>query len=116
MRTGPRRSSPARRLAIALWLALLLPLAQLAVAMHAVSHVEAAERSAPEPGKQEAGLAHCHVCVAGAALAHGAAPTAWASGLDVAAPVRPALAEAPRPAAAVVVLAYRSRAPPLLLS
>ena len=94
----------------ALWLALLLPLAQLAAGGHGLAHSLA---DGANPAKQAAHLAQCDLCLAGAAIGSGAAPAV------IAAPSLPALRHAaPLPLAgstwsAPAPRAYRSRAPPL---
>ena len=57
-----------RRLVLALLLALVLPLAQVAAAAHDLSHVRAQlqDKSAPAPS-------HCDLCMLGAAVTGGAA-------------------------------------------
>jgi hypothetical protein len=110
---GPRRfhSAPPRRLAWLLWLALLLPLAQSAVAWHAVSH-SATDASAHD-GKQVLHAVPCDLCLAAAALGGGALPTAPQGLVHPAAPHRPPHAAPACPWLPPPVRAYHSRAPPV---
>ena len=113
-------SSPSRRIAVGrfawlLWLGLLLPMAQLAAATHALSHARA-ESSRDEPNPQAPHLVHCDLCLAAAAIG-GAAPAASTATFVV--PSLPA--SLPRdvvadPLSTATSLAYRSRAPPALAS
>ncbi len=104
-----------RRFAWLLWLGLLLPVAQLAAAAHALSHARPASTS-DESHPQAPHLVHCDLCLTAAAIG-GAAPAAavatfvaptWPSSLPA------GFVAAPRSVA--TVLAYRSRAPPVLAS
>jgi hypothetical protein len=103
------RLLPARAFAWVLWLALSLPLAQLAVGGHALAHAAA---DGSDAAKQAAHLTHCSLCVAGAAVSGGAAVAASAT------PLLSALRHAaPRPLGASAWTApaphaYSSRAPP----
>jgi hypothetical protein len=105
----------ARRFAWLLWLGLLLPVAQLAAATHAFSHARLAS-SRDEPGPQAPHLVHCDLCLAAAAIGGGAlaadAATFAPSPFD-ASPPRTVLHESRATAA---LLAYRSRAPPVVAS
>ena len=105
------RSRFARRCAVVLWLALLLPAAQSLAAWHAQAHA----RVDVEAGVADPRLAHlqaCDLCLTLAGLAH-AAPSAVPT---VPAPLRlaHALPQAlpGRSDGAAARLAYRSRAPP----
>jgi hypothetical protein len=104
---------PRRRFAWLLWLGLLLPMAQVAAAVHVLSHArgaisgEADDKSAPH-------ASHCDLCLTAAAIAGGAAigePPAFTP---------PAVRHEVPPAFAVEVWlalpvrAYLSRAPPLV--
>ncbi len=105
----------ARRFAWLLWLGLLLPVAQLAAATHALSHARLAS-SRDESNPQSLHLIHCDLCLTAAAIG-GAAPAAPAPTMAVASPGSShpgAVVDAPL--AAARVLAYRSRAPPFLAS
>jgi len=110
------RATPRQR-AWLLWLVLvLLPLAQWAATVHAVSHTRAdLEAASTAPHKAIAHLADCDLCLTSAALGAGALP---AAALPMQTPGhRPphpvALAQAaPR---AFTELPYRSRAPPAFL-
>lgn len=97
------------RLALALWLALLLPLAQAAAVRHEVSHL-----SDPQTQRQGLTAEHCGLCLAAAALG-GLAPPAQCDAAVLLAPSQ-ALAEAPAPDPLTprALLGYRSRAPPSL--
>jgi hypothetical protein len=104
-----------RRFAWLLWLGLLLPVAQLAAATHALSHARLAS-SRDDPHPQAPHVVHCDLCLIAASVG-GAAPAA--AGATFIAPTLPSslpegVIAAPR--AAVTVLAYRSRAPPVLAS
>ena len=105
----------AGRFAWLLWLGLLLPVAQLAAATHALSHARQAS-SRDEPGPQAPHLVHCDLCLAAAAIG-GAAPAADAPTL---APspfdASPPSAVVHEPRATAALLAYRSRAPPVVAS
>ena len=109
------RRSNASRFAWLLWLGLLLPVAQLAAATHALSHArQAVNRDEPNP--QAPHLAHCDLCLTAAAIG-GAAPAA-ASTVIVVSSVRSSLPTGALDAQSATppVLAYRSRAPPALAS
>lgn len=104
-----------RHLGWLLCFALLLPVAQLAGAAHAFTHLQEAgssQRGGPDPGHVQ----HCPICPVAAALGAGGAPTA-AAGLHlaharaplVAPPPHVAAPAAPRPRPA-------NRGPPSLLA
>jgi hypothetical protein len=98
-----------RRLVLALLLALVLPLAQVAAAAHELSHVKAALQHKSSP----AGT-HCDLCVAAAAVTGGGAAAHSLVVLHA-----PAVAEQPSWAVSVPVTRERpvhflSRAPPFL--
>jgi hypothetical protein len=103
------RRFAAPRLAWVLWLAMLLPLAQIAANWHAQSHWDN-ERSSST--KDALAGAHCGVCLNAAAVTGGSAVS---TPLVIAhAPPRHhgvVLAEGPRWTAALL-RAYESRAPP----
>lgn len=105
----------ARRFGWLLWLGLLLPIAQLAAATHALSHTRTATSSRDDPSSQ-AHFVHCDLCLTAAAIG-GAAPVAEPASLATsvfdASPPRDVVHVAPAVAPA---LAYRSRAPPVLAS
>ena len=112
MTTLRRRLSPPRVLGWALWLALLLPLAQFGANTHLLSH---ALGDAGNMAKHAAHLAQCGQCLAAAAVG-GAAPAAPAALPDL--PRQRHVL--PRPLAVSVWHAvgphpYRSRAPPVAL-
>lgn len=97
-----------------MWLALLIPLAQSAAGVHAVSHIAGELRG--DDGKSSAPLAdHCPQCVLAAALGSGAPPAeplAWAAATTLCHAL-PSLA----PDAATscgCASDYLSRAPPFL--
>jgi len=108
-RRSPHLQGPSRRLAWALALALLLPIAQALAWVHTLSH-HATQRADAAATQLDA---PCALCLSAAPLHGGALPAAqplvW---VPTAAPVAPPAdhATAPRQPAA---LAYRSRAPPL---
>jgi hypothetical protein len=103
------RRFAAPSLAWVLWLAMVLPLAQLAANWHAQSHWDT-ERSSST--KDMLAAAHCGVCLSAAAVTGGGATS---TPLFVAhpAPRQPAaqFAEGPR-WSAPLLRAYQSRAPP----
>jgi hypothetical protein len=103
------RRLAAPRLAWVLWLAMLLPLAQVAANWHAQSHWDT-ERSSST--KDMLANAHCGVCLSAAAVTGGGAAS---TPLAIAHPSsrQPAaqFAEAPH-GAAPLLRAYESRAPP----
>lgn len=107
------RRFAAPRLAWVLWLALLLPLAQMAANWHAQSHWDT-ERSGSS--KDALAAAHCVICLGAAAVTGGGAVSVP---LVIAhAPPRPPLAQmrqAPH-RSAVLLRAYESRAPPFSLA
>ena len=93
-----------------LWLALLLPLAQLAAVRHSLSH--AASDVGAASTQKAVHASHCDLCLAGSAVVGGAMKTQlqWL-------PVRVAHDETPRFGSTAVdsartFSAYRSRAPP----
>jgi hypothetical protein len=95
-----------RRFLVALLLALLLPLAQLAAAAHEVSHVRGAD------SKSTPAAVHCDLCALGAAVTGGGAvsePPVLAH-----APARHVLSptEVPAPPATERIALFLSRAPP----
>ncbi len=100
-----------RRLAWLLWLALLVPIAQLGAAWHALSH-DRLEANRAVDDKKTPTPTHCDLCLSAAAIGSGA-PLA-----DAPVWTAPAAVHA-LPQAAVVDVwlaltarAYRSRAPP----
>ena len=103
-----------RRLALLLWLVLLLPLGQMAANMHMLSHVHSGQADGDE-GKQGVHEDHCDLCATAATLLAGA-PAATT-------PVLPQFTA--RHEAALTALhdifwsapepAYNSRAPPFSL-
>jgi hypothetical protein len=111
MYASPPRSALSRRFVWLLWLGLLLPMAQVAAACHALSHTSDIVNGQAE-GKQAPHASHCDLCLSAAAIAGGAPPGAT--------PVfaQPALGHAPPGQAfadvwlAQPVRAYLSRAPP----
>ncbi len=109
MSTLRRRLLQPHALAWVLWLALLLPLAQLAAGQHRLSHALA---DGTNPAKQAAHLASCDLCLAAAAV--GSAATAPAIALPALPPLRHAAPQAQRPVqrAALPSAHYLIRAPP----
>ncbi len=117
MRPSRLRTASQRHLVWLLWLMLLLPAAQVAASWHAVSH-SGMNALSDAPGPQHAPhVAHCDLCLTGAAIDSGGAPHAET--------LLPALAgvrhESPRTAlvtvrAASAAHAYLSRAPPIASS
>ena len=96
-----------------MWLALLIPLAQAAAGVHAISHL-ASEAQSDEGKSSKPLVDHCPQCVLGAALGGGAlpaAPVAWVAPI-----LRHALPEsaAAHAFASGCASAYLSRAPPFL--
>jgi hypothetical protein len=112
MRTQ-RLASPLRhRLILLLWLALLLPLAQLAGTWHAYSHLQP-QASQQDRDKQAPQADHCDLCLAAADVGSGGLlRVAQALPTPAARHVRPRHRAAALHAARVA-LAYRSRAPPV---
>ena len=104
----------APRLAWVLWLAMLLPLAQLAGNWHAQSHWDTERSSAPRNKDALAG-AHCGVCLTFAAVTGGGAASTPLA-IEHAPARQPAaqLPDGPR-WSAPLLRAYESRAPPFLL-
>ena len=100
-----------RRLAWLLWLALLVPVAQLGAAWHALSH-DSLEANRAVADKKIPTQTHCDLCLSAAAIGSGA-PLAESPVWAV-----PAAGHAlPRAAVvdvwlALTARAYRSRAPP----
>jgi hypothetical protein len=108
------RGLAAPRLAWVLWLAMLLPLAQLAANWHVQSHWDT-ERSGASRNKDALAGAHCGVCVSAAAVTGGGAAS---TPLVIAhAPARQPAAQLPDGPrwSAPLLRAYESRAPPSLL-
>jgi hypothetical protein len=107
------RRFAAPRLAWVLWLAMLLPLAQLAANWHAQSHWDTERTSSP---KDSLAAAHCVICLGAAAVTGGGA-TSTPLVIAHAPPRQPVaqLAEGPR-WSAPSLRAYQSRAPPLPLA
>ena len=107
------RLASSRRLSWVLWLALLLPLAQVSATWHAMSHLRL--EAADGDGKQVLHQSHCDLCLTAAAV-HGGALAAHPP--SVALPT--AQHAAPRSTARSVWVAltarpYQSRAPPVAL-
>ena len=101
-----------RRFAWLLWFALLLPVAQAATTWHGVSHL-GGETSRSNGGKQGSHPAYCDLCLIAAAIG-GSAPAGELQPF-----VHPAIRHVLPQAAiadvwqALLLRAYRSRAPPL---
>jgi hypothetical protein len=103
-----------RRLALLLWLVLLLPLGQMTATVHMLSHVHSGQADGDE-GTQGLHEDHCDLCATAATLLAGAPVATTPLALPVSA----------RHEAALVVLhdivwsapaaAYNSRAPPVSL-
>lgn len=94
-----------------LWLALLVPTAQLAATWHVQSHWGAEQTTTPD-GKHALAGDHCDLCLTAAAVTGGAATS---TPLPVALPLAPRAglqSGASLTWAAAVSLAYESRAPP----
>ena len=106
----------ARRFGWLVWLGLLLPIAQLAAATHALSHARTATSSRDDPTSQVQHFAHCDLCLTAAAIG-GAAPVSDPAALAMpafdASPPRDVVRVSP---ALAPSFAYRSRAPPVLAS
>ena len=112
--TAPHITALARRkLVWLLWLAMLLPLAQLAGASHLLSH-KASQAAGDADSKQALHQVQCELCVTAAAVVGGAPGTEpqarSALSPQTQAPEHPA-ASAPGVGSAA---AYASRAPPSL--
>jgi hypothetical protein len=102
------------RIAVALWLALLLPCGLTAAAAHLLLHMGASSGSPLGDSRGDAALdnAHCDLCLAAAAASTPAPPPQWPA---LAHPTVRALAPPDAQSADVdsaMRLAYRSRAPP----
>jgi hypothetical protein len=67
-----QRFASSRRLSWVLWLALLLPLAQVSASWHAMSHLQL--DTADADGKQTLHQSHCDLCITAAAVHGGALP------------------------------------------
>ncbi|MES2957409.1 MAG: hypothetical protein V4792_04425 [Pseudomonadota bacterium] len=101
------------RVAVALWLALLLPCGQAAAAAHLLSHFGAQAESSLGPASGTSlGDAHCDQCLAATAVGMAAPAPQWRGvALIATSDIDPCSA----PSAVVDLasrLAYRSRAPP----
>ena len=108
----PLHSSPPRsQLILLLWLALLLPLAQLAGTWHAYSHL-LPQISAQERDKQAPQADHCDLCIAAADVGGGGLMRVTQSLPAPVARHAPPRHGASAVHAARIALAYRSRAPP----
>ena len=105
-----RRTLPPRALAWVLWLAMLLPLAQLSAGGHGLKHALDGES---DFSKQAVHLVQCGHCLAAAALGYIATPPVVAPPLPPALQQAPPLPGAHAAGCAAATLAYRSRAPPL---
>lgn len=106
-------SSWRRRSVWLLWLALVLPIAQVAASWHSLSHLES-ETSSNADSQGALPLGHCGLCLTAAAIGGGAPPT----DLPAMPPLPVASDEVPQAAFVGVRLAfyepaYLSRAPPL---
>ena len=97
-----------------LWLALLLPLAQVASTWHQLSHLAPAAAALDE-GLPSPHTAHCELCFAASAVDAGAWWTPPLSMAGSAAQYARPLILAALATTATLLLAYRSRAPPLVL-
>ena len=97
------------RLALALWLALLLPLAQAAAVRHEISHLG-------EQRTQRLDLTaeHCELCLAAAALGSMAPPLQSAAPALLASGDQAVVASIAAGRAGCGILPYQSRAPPSL--
>ncbi len=102
-----------RHMAWLVWLAMLLPMAQMAAMWHGVSHANTRVAGADDP-LDAPQTTPCDLCLAGATVTGGAALVAWpAVSPAVAAHELPALAFA-SVCVTALALAYRSRAPLLV--
>jgi hypothetical protein len=96
-----------------LWLALLLPLAQLAANWHAQSHWDTERTSS---SKDSLAAAHCVICLSAAAVTGGGA-TSTPLAIAHVPPRQPVAQSAQGPRRTAPLLrAYQSRAPPLPLA
>jgi hypothetical protein len=98
-----------RCLAWLVWLGLLLPLAQVSAAAHALSH---ARTEVGRDAKQAPQAGHCDLCLLGAAVGGGAPPAKAAPLPPVAAGHEVFRAACADVCSAVPAQPYRSRAPP----
>jgi hypothetical protein len=101
-----------RHFAWLMWLALLLPIAQVAASWHVLSHT-AASASESTDEKSAPHQTHCDLCVVAAAVSGGALTAHSPS-------IPPVALHGELPLASIVVVrvatairAYRSRAPPI---
>ena len=101
-----------RNLAARGLLALAFLLAQQTAALHWLSH--AVESTQQKAGNGTAPDHHCDECLTLSALGAGAPSSGMALALDAAAPA-PCAAPLNAPAPAALRLAFRSRAPPVLI-
>ncbi len=111
--TRSRTLSP-RRFAWLLWLALLLPIAQLAATSHLLAHAGADASAAADARQAPPHAAHCDLCLLAAAVGGGAAPTGSPSLRHPRARHAAPQSARYRVRAAAPAHAYRSRAPPLV--
>ena len=109
------RTAQQRRLAWLLWLALLLPFAQLAAGVHELSHLRAGPASDESTAGQRALhlQAPCELCLSAAVVAGGAPlPQVQPPALLATVEALPSVFSL-HPHAVPFALAYRSHAPPL---
>jgi hypothetical protein len=108
---GPLRSSLVSRRCLAwlLWLGLLLPVAQVSAAVHALSH---ARTELGRDAKQAPQAGHCDLCLLGAAVGGAAPPTQPAPPPFAAVDHDIARAAFADVSSAVPAQPYQSRAPP----
>jgi len=100
-----------RCLAWLLWIGLLLPVAQVAAAAHALSHASQ-EAGRSGDGKQAAAQTHCDLCLIAAAIGGVAPPAKPPTPTPVTVSSQAAQVTSADVPPAAPVLAYRSRAPP----
>jgi hypothetical protein len=101
---------PRTRLAWLVWLALLLPVAQYAAALHGLSH---AVQQSQGDDKQAPHYPHCELCVTAAEVAAGALPSLPPTLQVPASHHAPLHTLAHRAARSHAPLPYFSRGPPL---
>lgn len=95
------------------WLAMLLPMAQMAAAAHAVSH-GATSQTEPANDKQSPHALQCDLCLTAAGVTGGVLPSHPLSAPGTSAGHAPPAVAAVSVWLSLPALAYLSRAPPLL--
>ena len=106
------RTVARRHLPWLLWLALLMPVAQVAAAWHVLSH-ERIDTGGEADGSKALHSSHCDLCLAAAAVTGGALPGRSPSLPPAAAPHAASHADARGGWLAPPARIYESRAPPI---